>query len=277
MKIGFIIVVYNQVFYETSTYQTLLKSLIQSDFNDYNLFIYDNSDKKEWKIDFENLQEKRKIVYYHDTNNSGVSIAYNVMASKASYMSIDWIVLLDQDTTLPLNLLSYYLDAISNFNGIFIKAPLLYVDKKLLSPCKFVMKRGITLRKAKWGVLTLYKYAFVNSGVLIKLDFFEKVGGYNEKIKLDYADFQFIEKVRKYTDCFEILPVMCFQNFSQNETNITKALHRYSIYNGDLHNCSKEGNLIEKLFYQINLLLHTIKLSMRHKSFQFLSIYIKNI
>ena len=52
------------------------------------------------------------INYLHDPENSGVSRAYNVGALHAKKNQRQWILLLDQDTTLPDTFLERYGDAI---------------------------------------------------------------------------------------------------------------------------------------------------------------------
>lgn len=273
MKLAFIIVSYNEVFYDSITYKSLMISIKESILSDYKVFIYDNSDKEGWKINPHMTESQTHIYYYHDGNNPGISVAYNRMAEKADEWGAEWIVLFDQDTTLPLNIVPEYINAINKNPEVVLKVPVLYIDDKILSPLRFMFNRGVILKKLPQQLLSLKNYAFVNSGLMIKLSFFNKTGGYNEKIKLDYADFQFIERAKNYTNNFEVISAICQQNFSHNDKNISKALKRFSLYLQDLKNCERH-TFKESFFYSLTVFIHTVKLSYVFRSFKFFKMYL---
>ncbi|HTN46281.1 MAG TPA: glycosyltransferase [Flavipsychrobacter sp.] len=271
--IAFIIVAYNEVFYETHTYKTLLQSIKFSFLENYHILIYDNSDEIFWNVSFMDLSEKNHIVYFHDRKNSGLSTAYNFMAREAGSLNVKWIVLLDQDTFVPENAVEGYLKSIKDDNDIFLKVPIVYFNKNnIMSPSKFIFGRAKMLKEIIVGPQSIKEFLFINSGLMIYLPFFEEVGGYNEKIRVDFADHQFIEKVRKYVDKFEVLPLKFVQNFSHTEKNIDKAITRFKIYLNDFRNFKFE-KLSRRLLYSLSVFLHTLKLTKIFKSTQFLKLY----
>ncbi len=80
------------------------------------------------------------------------------------------------------------------------------------------------------------KYGIINSGLLISLDAFFFVGGYNDRVSVDFADFQFIER---YSNVFKeayVVDVTCKQSFSNEGQTIEQKLTRYKMFCNSLKN-----------------------------------------
>ena len=86
MKILCVIVLYKCKLENSKSYQSLLQN------NEETIFVYDNSPISQ-EVHGEN------IVYIHDSQNGGLSVAYNKAAQYARCNRFDWLLLLDQDTT----------------------------------------------------------------------------------------------------------------------------------------------------------------------------------
>ena len=267
--LAFIIVVYNEPYDKTVTYKNLKASLNAIKEIDYRIYIYDNSDKLDYHSEYENLN----LYVYKNPKNPGISVAYNYMADKAMQDGCEWIVLLDQDTEPPSDFASKYHYASLNNNNIKLKVPVLYSDGKLMSPLKYIFKRAVNLKQISPGVYSLKDIVFVNSGLMVNLGIFKKVGGYNENIKLDFADFQFIERIKKEASHFEVIDVKCIQNFSHVNDDLNKAIKRYRLYLADIKHCVR-NNYMDELGYMVANLLHTLKLSWKYKTIEFLKLKI---
>jgi len=152
---------------------------------------------------------------------------------------------------------------------VYIKAPLLKVNNWIFSPSKIWMKKSIIIKSISPGVHKFHSYTLVNSGLLVNIGFYLEIGGYNEKIKLDFADTVFIEKAKKKISHFELLPFVCVQDFSHNETNLDKAILRYSIYLADIRNCDGPG-IKNRIGYGFVGLLHLAKLSWKFRTIKFI-------
>ena len=114
-------------------------------------------------------------------------------------------------------------------------------------------------------------YLLINSGLCVKLSLFERSGGYDERIWLDFADTQFVRKLwhsgERY---FYLLPCKCFQNFSNEQTNIEKLQSRFEIYLECGKNC-KFLDFPDWAFRQYCVISHTLSLTIRTRKISFLT------
>ena len=265
-----IIVVYNKALEDCESFQSLLQ-MTEKD-SDLNLYVYDNS-KLPQKI---RVTEGVSILYNHDSNNSGVSIAYNLGARYAEKTHKKWILLLDQDTTLPKRILNSYQEALQKNPSLKLFAPMLMLQNgKIFSPCIYKFKRGFHPKEVTSGVHSLYKLAPVNSGMLINLNAFLEVGGYNNKVKLDFSDFQFIERFRRKYSTFYVLDIQCLQDFSNDEVSYTSQLNRFIYYSNGARNIDKL-NILDKIQYGAVVFLRAFRLTTKYKKLGFISVFIKS-
>ena len=221
-KILPVIVLYNQTIKESETYKTLLMDSFVGE-----IFVYDNSpiSQKTFDGDYDT-----KFIYVHDENNGGISKAYNTAASYAMRSGYEWLLLLDQDTSFSEDALAKYQVAIlDNPSEIIFVPQIYYSENRLFSPVELgfcsITGKFISVGSHLWN-----NYSVVNSGICVNLKAFESVGGYNENVRLDFADYSFIEKVKKQYSTFYRIEVDAFQNFSNSETDILKLKRRYDLY-----------------------------------------------
>ena len=107
----FSIVVYNEFFWESITFNSLLSSFSKNKNNEeINIYIYDNSVRSQ-NIDFPEFENDINIKYFAFNENRGISKAYNHLVSLALKDGFKWIVFLDQDTMLPLDFYYKYFDS----------------------------------------------------------------------------------------------------------------------------------------------------------------------
>src|SRR5690606_15608215 len=114
----------------------------------------------------------------------------------------DYVVFLDQDTELPMNFYDAYSEFVHN-NDIEIAAPTIMVENLIFSPSGYKNYRSINFHKLNElqnGYINSKSNTCINSGLLIKTDFFFKVGGYNRELRLDFCDHEFIKRVSKHTE-----------------------------------------------------------------------------
>ncbi|MCM4150242.1 glycosyltransferase family 2 protein [Arenibacter sp. N53] len=265
-----IIVIYNRALEDCESFQSVLQMTEKE--SDINLYIYDNS-KLPQKI---NDTQGVSMVYNHDSNNSGVSRAYNQGAFHAQKTNKKWILLLDQDTTLPSNILKEYKSSIDRHPDIKLFVPILLLENnRIFSPCVYKFKRGFHPKSINVGVNSLNQLTPVNSGMLINLDSFLNVGGYNDKIKLDFSDFQFIERFRqKYSD-FYVLNTTCRQDFSNDEVSYSSQINRFRYYCNGARNIDKPS-FIDKCQYGTIVFLRAIMLTIKYRKLRFLLIFINS-
>jgi GT2 family glycosyltransferase len=258
------IVVLYEIDIKDATSIKCLNDAINFEKSNLDILIYDNS-RTSMKID-NSLFPNLNIKYKHDSRNMGLGIAYNFGAKLAQSMNKKWILLLDQDTLFENEIFDKYLLAIYNYPSVSLFAPILKLKNgKNFSPCFYFFKRGFMTSNISTGLNSLHKYSPVNSGMLIRIESFLKCGGYNENIKLDFNDFQFIERFRKFENQFVVTSSVGIQDFSNDTNDISKLNIRYAIYCDSAKNCEKIS-IVDKFKYFIVVLQRSITLSLRTKS-----------
>lgn len=268
-----IVVLYKQRIEESLTFLSLNQNLKEMDIR-MDVFVYDNSPEKQYSqqlFEWENFN----ITYLHDQNNSGLSKAYNTGADKAKALGKKWVLLLDQDTTFPEEFLLVNEHSVIQHPDVSLFAPILKLKNEVLfSPCIAKHKRGYPPKDLSPGIHSLWHYSPVNSGMLISLDLFTSVGGYNEKVKIDFCDFQFLEKVRKINDQFYIMDTIALQDYSNFEYSAAKQKMRFTQYLEDAYNCEKP-NFTDKLGFFYTVTRHALGLSVKLGDLSFMSLYIQ--
>lgn len=268
-----ILVLYKCLLEDSLTFTTLQRSLLHAN-STLDLIIYDNSPCPSYNRSKFILGQIR-ITYLSDIENGGVSKAYNFAGRYAKELNKDWILVFDQDTSFPENAIMMYSNTINQNLQNEIVAPILKSEYGFLSPSKYFLFRASLSKKYLLGVNDFKYKTLLNSGLLISMKIFEEVGGYNEKIPLDFSDTEFIARVKKIIKTFYLINVTCNHSISTNDKDKTKVLKRFEFYCDGMHvyaRTSKGRVLI--YFWSI---LRTFKLTIQYKDFSFVRIFLKKI
>lgn len=130
------------------------------------------------------------FLYRHSSKNVGVSGAYNAALELAMQMGCQWMLLLDQDTSLPSTFLVSMHDYGCNFEDrheIAAVAPFLVDGELVISPGQLLFNRVKLIKPPFQGIHPGKLYA-ANSGTLIRVDALKEIGGFNEDFWLDLSD-----------------------------------------------------------------------------------------
>lgn len=131
------------------------------------------------------------LLYIRSEQNLGLAAAYNEACRIAREIPADWLLTLDQDTTIPphfLSKLAPILDRIAGDARVAAVVPRLVEGERTLSPHWFacdIFRR--LFPTAFTGIPERSVYAF-NSGSTFRVTALEQIGGYNELFWLDYSD-----------------------------------------------------------------------------------------
>lgn len=259
-----ILVLFNTQLSESAAYISLSKSLGGS----CHLFIYDNSPEPQtWASD------AFKITYVHDKRNPGVSKAYNEGFKKAKELKKKWLLLVDQDTEFPIGAFKKYSQAISQENtGLVI--PILRDARGIVSPLKFSLGGGQRLRHLEANrKIELIDYYFHNSGLLVSVEKFERVGGYDENVPLDFSDFVFVHRLRNHCTHFFVTDITCQHSLaSTSNSNAGERLVRFKSYVSSSKHFQKKYQP-KNFFIPLRIFLRAIKLTLQYRNFSFLIAY----
>ncbi len=273
-----IIVTYKENFNKCKSFESLLKGIEKKHHSKMCFFIYDNS-PSQFKDSLEELNTTNNhinITYFHDSSNPGLGIAYNKGAKLADTLGKKWLLLLDQDTSFSNNILQEYYKAVRNNVPIEVFAPILFSQKgDLISPSKYLFKRGFKLSYIPQGLTSLKRITPINSGILITTQLFNLVGGYNERIRLDFSDHAFMDKIRSVREYFFVINSNSTHNLSSESVNsIEKELIRFSFLCEGAKVAAKDSH--SYINYFIITFLRGIKLSLKFGKNTFFIILFRN-
>lgn len=216
-----------------------------------------------------------RVEYIHDPTNPGVSTAYNKGFSLGKRRNKRWILLLDQDTWFPPDALTAYARAVAAFPTAALFAPMLVSESgALLSPSAYRFKRGFPLANPERlhpGQQKLWRRTLLNSGLLISLEAFERAGGYNPRIRLDFADVDFIERFQELFQEYVLLDVRCTQRFSGERVDLEAARRRFAFYCEGARQLI--GSVVDALVLALIVLARCLRLSLRYRTMRFIGVY----
>lgn len=262
-KIFPVIVLYKSQLAEAVAYRTLLAN------NDFQkIMVYDNSPSDFIQQSFENPS---RIEYVRDVNNGGLSKAYNTAAKFASQNGFTHLLILDQDTEFPETAIDVYKYCLEQN---ILCAPILITKNH--SPFSPSQREGLRTKALSLspGVYSLKKYMPVNSGMMIPIDLFKACGGYDDNVRLDFADYVFLSRYKLVDSKFRLMNLIAVQDFSNDEADIKKLQHRFLLYLQSAQ-ATKWNSLKEKNLLWLDVIGHTIALISRTKKLTFLSLFFK--
>lgn len=236
----------------------------------FSFFLYDNSPESQLICSL-----RHNYVYLHDSQNGGISKAYNEGAKYAKKNGYDWLILFDQDTEISDNCyFSKIESAITKYHKINLFVPIVNFLGGTMSPrkCRFFRPSNITIGP---GIYKLQNVAIINSGLAISTKSFFKCGGYNNNIILDFADYQFIERLQEVEESFCVINSCLFQDFSNNETDKDKLFNRFKLYCKSLKCYETTYRRYIALLY--TGFLHSLALTKRTKQISFLKHFLQSI
>lgn len=186
------------------------------------IFIYDNSPLA--------TVVDSSMIYVHDPSNGGVSKAYNKAAEFARTAKKKWMLLLDQDTTIVPELFRSWCESQIRHAGSVAFVPRMIDAQGPVSPFVLFMGGGRRMASRR-ETLPLARYRFVNSGLFIQCEAFAAVGGYDEKIPLDFSDVSFGQRLRKATDHFVVVDCTLQHDLSSTvRLSLAEAVRRFGYF-----------------------------------------------
>ena len=266
-----VIVLYKCKLIDSISFRTINKQVTENKNYKISFFIYDNSPERDLNIGL--AQKYSKIIYYNDKSNPGISKAYNMASRYAISEGYNWLLFLDQDTSLPDNILCKYVEAIKTNPKINLFLPKVRVGNRYISPCRFYMRQGHIMKSVPTGQLDLKRYSAINSGIMIEVNAFEKAGGYNEAIYLDYNDHEFMMRYKKFFRYAYVINAEVVQDFACLSDNIDTLIKRYKILCDCVSHVDKKS-IVDKSLYALMLWRRGMHLFLKTGNIIFLRIYL---
>lgn len=261
-SIAVAVIIYNQACIDSITCQTLKKLTLP-------VVLFDNSTK-----DMGNAQFclDHGWVFLGGTGNVGLSKAYNACINYVKSANCGQILcLFDDDTTIDAGYFADLRNAIREPGNIYV--PLVYSQKKLISPC--LVDAGHVARTFSDESEALqYTGDFlsaINSGMAIDVSLFDDYQ-YDENIFLDGIDHKFLSDMRKRGQKIRVFPYRCKQNFSGSEKqSLLAAKRRFAIFAKD-YRYILDG---QKIAYFRLVGKRALKLTVLYRSMFFLRVFVQ--
>lgn len=253
-----VVIIYQEDYHNSNIYKSLLCK-----YDNMHVVLYDNSPTP--------INEKYSspyLHYFHNPENGGVTAGYNKGANfGASRLNVQYVVLFDQDTQFEGDYLEKLSTEIGR-NPYDLYAPVIKTKEE--GPCSPVRVTPLSIRgiHIQPGIVSLTEYKPINSGACIKLESFMNAGGYNEDIKLDFADFDFFERLNKTVSTYMIVDSVAYQSFSNEEKDSLKLFNRFRQYILDARHFHGSHSI------WFIVLRHTLALTWRTKELRFITYYI---
>lgn len=240
--------------------------------NTYVKFFYiDNSSELNIKQENQSFCQDKNFSYIDMNGNKGISKAYNKAISCIEKSDDSWIILLDQDTELPDNLINYYTEAINSNPDKLIFTPIVKNQKGIMSPCK---KNKSVFQHISMNELRNISedFSYINSCMCINSMVFNTLK-YDESLFLDYVDHDFVSSFKikfGHEKIFVIKNLIINQNFSGvTKNSFNSDFNRFKIFKNDYTKYCKKWNIKK---YKNSLLKRAFKLCYIHKTISFIKI-----
>ncbi len=187
------------------------------------LMVYDNSPESQPVDDLHRLGDA--VQYRHDPNNGGLATAYGYALDLAVAAGIEWLLLLDQDTTLTTELFYELLTAIEKGAPAEVCAivPRQVREGALLSPR---LVRGGRDLPVNTGVASERLTVF-NSAACVRVTSLRAIGGFPKEFPLDYLDHVVFHRLQTSGGRLLVLPVSIEHQLSVKNLAEEMSIERY--------------------------------------------------
>jgi GT2 family glycosyltransferase len=190
VRLFVVIVLYKMLPSESAAFRTLRAAVpsLQNGQAEIKILLYDNTPGGQ---DLGALPAG--VQYRADPENGGLSAAFNYALEIAHEEGFNWLLSLDQDTSLPIDFLCKLCNAakfIAPMHDVAAIAPRISDDGRVVSPFTHIKHCWALMRNIPdgfVGIPTENVYA-INSAFTIKVSALKAIGGYDPRFNLDFCD-----------------------------------------------------------------------------------------
>ncbi len=191
----------------------------------FNLLLYDNSPTPEAVT----YPFTSWLHYHHDSENGGLVAAYSEGLIQAETKNLDWLMLLDQDTTLTENYLREALVTASEFSkepSISAIVPRLMEARTITSPSTRLLVRDQAVPMNLTGVAPRKLSAF-NSGAIVRCASIRAIGGFPAAFPVEALDHALFHLLQRHGGKLFIMQSRLQHKLSMNDISNSMTTDRY--------------------------------------------------
>jgi GT2 family glycosyltransferase len=207
-------------------------------------------------------EEAHLLAYKHDPHNSGIAVAYNWALDIAKSYGFQWLLLLDQDTRLPVTFLAFLSDAVKIYNtnkSVESIVPIVTDGGVAISPKRVLFGRLAPLPEPAPQVAD-YEVTAINSGTLVRVPFVALLGGFNPAYRLDCLDHWLFRQLYAQGKRVALSGSVIEHDLSVSDyRNKVSGMRYRSILSAEALFVRTEKPFIERKLYVIRLAVRAVK------------------
>ncbi len=226
----------------------------------FEILLYDNS-----PLAATNGDAMPRARYIHDAGNGGLSAAYNYALKQAKTNASEWLLLLDQDTTLTDEYVKALLEAAASEadhreTGAIV--PLLELDNTIYSPeenffyhLRHQFPEMLYYRASPdmHGLQPRPLNAY-NSGALMRVCAIDAIGGFPKDFRVDYLDHAVFHLLHRAGYRLYVLNVKLQQKLSHIDLGSVSLARHTSVLQAQTLFIAQHGTLLDGLLFRVWLL-----------------------
>jgi GT2 family glycosyltransferase len=229
----------------------------------FSLLLYDNSPERQ---DFE-VEVGFPIFYRHDPTNAGLAAAFNFALAYAEDKHLEWLLLLDQDTSLTAGFLSELVECTNELRAqekVASIVPKLLVDGKIYSPEAHLIdqmrhqyrRSSHSVRHEVVGVQQGRLNAY-NSGATFRVSTLRSIGGFPKEFWLDYLDHAVFHALSVRSYQMYVMRTEIEHELSQANMSDVPVWRQRNILWAQTLFVKQTGNIVDRILYRIWLLRYS--------------------
>jgi GT2 family glycosyltransferase len=226
----------------------------------FSLILYDNSPEPH----SEDLGLNIPVSYRHDPTNAGLAAAYNYALDSAEQSRHEWLLLLDQDTTLTYEFVTELIARaieIATQEDVAAIVPRLMVNGVLHSPAaNFLDQLRHQYRRSNHAIsrevvgVQRGRFSVYNSAATLRVSSLWSIGGFPEEYWLDYLDHAVFHSLFVEGFSIYIMNSVLHHEASQANPGLVPLWRERNLLFAQAHFVRQTGTLLDRFLYRIWLL-----------------------
>jgi len=250
-----------------------LKEILRADSilaSHLSLIIYDNSPESHDS----DLAVDIPVLYKHDPTNAGLAAAYNFALDCADQARHEWLLLLDQDTSLTPEFFAELIACtllLRDRTEVASIVPKLLVGGKIFSPgAHFIDQLRRPYRRTNHAVshdengIQQGRLGAYNSGATFRVSRLISVGGFPKEFWLDYLDHAVFHTLSIHGYQMYVMKTELNHDSSQSKMGDVPVWRQRNILQAQTLFVKRTGNYLDRLFYRVWLLRYSRSLRINH-------------
>jgi GT2 family glycosyltransferase len=260
-----VVVVYNCEFSQSHSVSSLFQILSENPelAKHFSVVLYDNSPQPQSPVSPPDFPTH----YVHDPSNGGLATAYNLALARAESEEREWLLLLDQDTTLTREFISELVETAETLRTrpeVAAIVPKLLVHGKVHSPAipftdqmrRQFLRPTQALTHDVVGVLPQRLCAY-NSGSTLRVAALRSIGGFPTEFWLDFLDHAVFHAFIVHGYRVYVMLAMLAHDSSYSDLGTVPLWRMHNILMAQSLYMKRRGNFLDRLLFRIWLLRHS--------------------